>query len=158
VVREAHPTSFELELKRSAIKKIPLVILLLVSVFAAELCFAGVNQEVRFSPGSKATVIEQSVIRGEQDLYYLTARAGQTMVVSLAALENNAVFAIYQPGFKVTSDQEGFREIKGASLPKAGESDDATAWEGPLPISGKYLIVVGGTRGNATYKLTIAIR
>jgi len=91
-------------------------------------------------------------------LYYLTARAGQTIVVSIAALENNAAFAIYKPGYEVTSDPEGFIEIKGASLTKAGESDDATAWGGPLPVSGKYLIVVGGTRGNATHKLTTAIR
>jgi hypothetical protein len=30
--------------------------------------------------------------------------------------------------------------------------------KGVLPSTGKYLIVVGGTRGNATYKLTLAIR
>jgi hypothetical protein len=40
---------------------------------------------------------------------------------------------------------------------QAGETDDATVWQGTLPVSGKYLIVVGGTRGNAAYKLKITI-
>lgn len=31
-------------------------------------------------------------------------------------------------------------------------------WSGQLPIDNEYVIVVGGTRGNATYALTIAIK
>jgi hypothetical protein len=137
---------------------IPLLVLMVLSAFAAAVCDAKVAREIRFSPGSNSTVIEQSVIRGERDLYYLTAKAGQTLAVNLTALEHNAVFAIYPPGYAVTSGEDGFIEITGASLAKAGESHDATAWQGPLPVSGKYLIAVGGTRGNATYKLKITIR
>lgn len=91
-------------------------------------------------------------------MYYLTAKAGQKMTVKISALENNAVFQIYRPGCVATTDKEGFTEIKGTSLPGAGETDDALAWQGVLPVSGKYLLVVGGTRGNATYKLKITVR
>ena len=80
------------------------------------------------------------------------------MAVSITALEKNAAFTIYQPGYKAGKDADGIMEIKGATLQGAGEGDDATTWRGVLPTSGKYLILVGGTRGNATYKLKISIR
>lgn len=120
------------------------------------ICEAGVKKDVQFPRGSTTTMIEQSVIRGERDLYYLTAKAGQTMDVSISALEKNAVFQIYKPGSKIAME-DGIQEVKGETLPGVGEEDDATAWNGVLPVSGKYLIVVGGTRGNATYKLKIGI-
>ena len=119
---------------------------------------AAVNQEVKFPAGKTSVLIEQSVIRGESDQYTLTAKAGQKMEVSITALEKNAAFAIYQPGYKAGKDEDGILEIKGTSLKGAGEGEDATAWEGVLPASGKYLILVGPTRGNATYKLKITIR
>jgi len=65
------------------------------------------------------------------------------------------LFPFYKPGSKIARE-DGITEIKGETLPGAGEEDDATAWNGVLPVSGKYLIVVGGTRGNATDKLKIA--
>ncbi len=40
----------------------------------------------------------------------------------------------------------------------AGDEDDAMTWSGTLPSSGDYKIIVGGTRGNATYKLTVSIK
>jgi len=40
---------------------------------------------------------------------------------------------------------------------RAGEEDDATVWAGELQQSGRYLVVVGPTRGNATYEVTVTI-
>ena len=119
---------------------------------------AAVSQEVKFPAGQTSTLIKQSVIRGESDQYFLTAKAGQKMEVSITAVEKNAAITIYQPGYKAGKDADGILEIKGATLKGAGEGDDATTWKGDLPASGKYLILVGGTRGNATYKLKISIR
>ena len=115
------------------------------------------SKEVSFAKGSNSTLIEASVVRGESDQYFLTGKAGQKMEVSISAVEQNAAFAIYQPGYKAGKDADGILEIKGAALPGAGEGEDATAWKGVLPSSGKYLILVGATRGNATYKLKITI-
>ena len=138
--------------------KIRLILaLLMVGAFLTGVGEAAVNQEVKFPSGSNSALIEESVIRGESDQYFLTAKAGQKMEVSITALEKNAAFAIYQPGYKAGKDADGILEIKGTSLKGAGEGDDATAWKGVLPSSGKYLILVGGTRGNATYKLKISI-
>ena len=125
--------------------------------FAVQLAHAGVKKQIQFPRGSTSAVIEESVIRGEQDFYYLATKAGQTMEVVISSLEKNAVFSIYKPGYTIAIDKDGLTEIKGEPLPRAGETDDATAWKGKLPVSGKYLIVVGGTRGNATYKLKVTI-
>jgi hypothetical protein len=89
--------------------------------------------------------ISGSVIRGERARHLVKARAGQTLDVSITSDESNAVFQIYLPGEKET-------------LPRAGETDDATKWSGKTPTDGEYVISVGPTRGNATYKLTYSVK
>ena len=117
-----------------------------VGALAAGFSFAdGVKKKVHFARGTSSTTITGGVIRGERDRYYVGAKKGQTMTVKIASLEKNAVFQIYFHG-----EEE--------SLPGAGDGDDATKWSGELPIDNEYVIVVGGTRGNATYTLTISIR
>jgi len=130
----------------------------MVGAFLAGVAQAAVVQEVLFAKGQNSTLIKQSVIRGESDQYFLIGKAGQKMEVSITAEEKNAAVTIYQPGYKAGKDADGILEIKGATLKGAGEGEDATSWKGALPGSGKYLILVGPTRGNATYKLKITIR
>jgi hypothetical protein len=117
-----------------------------ICVFAfGSISAQGVKKKVRFAPRTSSTTIRGAVIRGERDRYYLGAKAGQTMSVKITSLEKNAVFQIYFHGEEET-------------LPRAGDDDDATNWSGQLPIDNEYVIVVGGTRGNATYALTISIK
>jgi hypothetical protein len=104
----------------------------------------GVTKTVRFPKGSKSTVVEGGVARADRDRYIVGARAGQRMTVSITSAEDNAVFQIYRPASK--------RALSGA-----GEGDDAKDWSGALPSSGNYVIVVGGTRGNAEYRLSISV-
>ena len=105
----------------------------------------GVKKKVRFAKGTSSITIREAVVRGGRDRYYVSAKAGQRLSVKITSLEKNAVFQIYFHG-----EEE--------SLPKAGEEDDATNWSGQLTIDNEYVIVVGGTRGNATYALTISIK
>ena len=86
-----------------------------------------------------------TVIRGERARHTVKAKAGQTLDVSITSDENNAVFQIYVPGEKET-------------LPGAGEMNDAMKWSGKAPTDGEYVIVVGPTRGNATYKLNYSVK
>jgi hypothetical protein len=72
------------------------------------------------------------------------AKKGQTMSARITSEEDNAVFQVYLPG-----EEE--------ALPGAGDSDDAKDWSGELPKDAEYTIVVGGTRGNATYTLKVSI-
>ena len=119
-----------------------LVALLLVASSSAPA--KGVNRKVRFARGSTSTTIDGAVARGDRDRYTVGAKAGQRMTVRVHSLENNAVFQIYRPGAKRT-------------LAGAGEGEDATTWEGELPATGNYVIVVGGTRGGAEYSLSVSI-
>jgi len=122
------------------------IIAVLISLFALGTIVAqGVKQKIRFARGKSSTTVSGAVVRGDRDRYYLGASKGQTMSVRITSLENNAVFQVFLPG-----EQE--------ALPGAGEEDDATNWSGELPEDAEYIIVVGGTRGNATYKLTVSIK
>ena len=98
------------------------------------------TRRVRFARGRTTKVINDAVVRATRDRYILGARAGQTLIVHITSLENNAVFDIYAPGRRRTLAQE------------------TTDWTGELPRSGDYVISVGPTRGNATYTLEVTIR
>lgn len=104
----------------------------------------GIRKRVKFARGRNSAVMSGAVLRGERDRYILGARAGQKMTVSIKSVEDNAVFQIYFAG-----EQE--------SLEGAGDGDDARKWSGVLSDSVDYVIVVGSTRGNATYKLEVKI-
>lgn len=104
----------------------------------------GITKRVKFAKGKSSVTLSNAVIRGEQDTYILGAKAGQRMTVKVTALENNAAFQIKGPN--------------GDYLEGAGEMDDATSVTGTLPRNGDYHIIVGGTRGNASYKLTVSIQ
>ncbi len=104
----------------------------------------GVTERLRFAKGTHSTTVSNSVVRGDEDTYILGARAGQTMWVKITSLEKNAVFQIEDPS--------------GGYLTGAGAGDDAMSYSGTLPAKGDYKIIVGGTRGNASYKLTVSIR
>jgi hypothetical protein len=119
---------------------------LFICFLVASSIFAdGVKKKVRFARGTSSTTITGAVIRGDRDRYYVGAKKGQTMTVSIKSEEDNAVFQIYFHG-----EEE--------SLPGAGDGDDAMKWSGELPADSEYVIVVGGTRGNASYTLTISVK
>lgn len=94
---------------------------------------------VRFAAGSTGTEVENSVIRGERDEYLLGAIAGQTLVLSIRSLEDNASFGLVAPDGGVLLEDSRQAQVT-------------------LPQSGDYSLVVGATRGNASYQLAIDIR
>ena len=112
---------------------------------------------IRFERGAFGKDLSGAVIRGERSLYSLDARSGQRLSVSISAVEDNAVFQIYGPGARAERRDYGVEILGGKTLPGAGEGDDAKKWSGMLPDTGTYLMVVGPTRGNATYTLTVSI-
>jgi hypothetical protein len=96
------------------------------------------GQRVQFAPGTTGTVLENSVVRGDRDLYLLQAEGGQAMALNIASLEDNAVFDVVSPtGFVMA------REVTETDL--------------FLSERGDYRVIVGGTRGNATYSLNVSI-
>ncbi len=101
------------------------------------------TKRISFKAGESSATVSDSVVRGERSIYVIGAKSGQTMSIDITSLEDNAVFQIKTPGGKFLAD--------------AGDGDDATVWDGTLPASGDYKIIVGGTRGNASFKLTVSI-
>lgn len=100
----------------------------------------GKTARVKFPKGRNSVLLKGAAVRGTEDRYILRASQGQTMTLRITSTEDNAVFDVVGP--------EG-------STPLISE---ATNWSGELPVTGDYTIIVGGTRGNATYQLRVTIR
>ena len=116
-----------------------------ICVFTLASIFAqGAKQKIHFARGSSSATVHGAVVRGDRDRYYLAAKKGQTMSVKITSEEDNAVFQVYLPGEE-------------QALPGAGDGDDAKDWSGELPSDAEYVIVVGGTRGNASYTLKVSV-
>ncbi len=94
--------------------------------------------QVNFAAGSNAATIADSVVRGTRNTYILNAGIDQRMRVTITSVEDNAVFDVVSPSGKLLQ-----QEATGADL--------------YLPESGDYEIVVGGTRGNASYEIRMQI-
>ena len=99
----------------------------------------GLTTVVKFKKGATSAVYKNAVIRGQRNKYILGASGGQLMSVSISSVENNAVFDVQAPGGKILTSEK-------------------RSWSGQLPANGKYRIIVGGTRGNATYTVRFAVR
>jgi hypothetical protein len=113
---------------------------------------------VRFPAGVFVAELTGGVPRGERDCFTIGAGAGQVMsVTQRPSLDDNIVFQLYQPGWKITRGPDG-TDVSGATLRGAGEGDDARTWSGRLQAKGDYLIVVGTTRGGGEYRIRIEIR
>ena len=133
--------------------------ILVASVLALGALGAGAQaqdvREIRFAPGASSGTVSGAVVRGTRDVYAFTARKGQTAELRLVSLESNAAFSIWRPGAQLGADAGS--DIVGKSLPGAGEGQDAVQWRGRLPDSGRYFVIVGPTRGNATSELRLSI-
>jgi len=95
--------------------------------------------QIRFAPGTNSATVNQSVVRGSRNIYLLRANRGQRMALKITSLENNAVFDVIAPNGEILKTEATQSSLK-------------------LPATGNYEIIVGGTRGNATYKLNVKIQ
>jgi hypothetical protein len=96
------------------------------------------TEQVQFEAGRNSTVITHAVIRGERNMYLLNAQGGQQMEITLTSSEQNAAFDVVSPS--------------GDILTTEAQSETVL-----LPHTGDYQVIVGSTRGNATYELQITI-
>lgn len=102
-----------------------------------------VDQPIRFATGPLSVELTGTVISGERDRYTLNMLAGEILEVVIWSTEGNAVFSILGP------DQ--------APLPGTEEGKDTIQWAVPIPADGSYAILVGPTRGSATYTLKVGV-
>ena len=134
------------------------VTLVFVAWLTVPQCARGeqVVEAIHFARGASSAEVRGAVVRGERAFYTFEARAEQRLTLHIVSLENNAVFQVYAPGARPETRDDSM-EIIGQALAGVGEGNDTRRWTGILPQSGSYLVVVGATRGNATYRLTIAV-
>ena len=116
-----------------------------------------VPRPIFFAAGGKSGTVGGHVLRGERNLYSLIADASQLLTVSITTPDNNAVFQIYEPDTKIERASDGTLQFTGKELHAAGAAEDTTRWVGRLPSRGTYIIVIGGTRGNASYSMDVKI-
>jgi hypothetical protein len=116
---------------------------------------------ITFNPGSNTSTKNGQMVPGGRDLYYVQAKAGQTMNVSVSSTAPIA-FQVYNPDATVARAADGSPLIAGKTLPDAGPNDNAQAWVGAIPRDGKYLITVGdgpsGPMAPTPYSLTVSVQ
>lgn len=105
---------------------------------------SGVTKRIKFARGKHSATVSGAVVRADRDTYIVGSGKGQTMKVKITSIEDNAVFQVKGPD--------------GKYLPNAGNGDDAVEITEVLPNGGDYRIVVGGTRGNASYRLWVEVK
>lgn len=128
------------------------IALALAALFAAGTARAtDMLRPVHFASGQSAITLDGAVVRGDSDIWSFAANAGQSATITVTSLEDNAAFAIFEPPASVSHADDGI-DVDGTIL-----TADTRSWEGKLPASGEYYVEVSGDRGNATYKLSIAI-
>jgi hypothetical protein len=124
--------------------KLKILIVFLFALVAVMNTSAQSDKRIKFKKGESSATVSGGAPRGETSGYLVKASKDQTMIVSVASVENNAVIMI--------------KDLStGHLLNGAGDLDDATSWEGVLPSSGDYRIIVGSTRGGAEYTLIVTI-
>ena len=96
-----------------------------------------------FQKGKYGGSVSGAVLRGERNRHLAGALKGQKMLTYLTSPEHNAVFHVL--------------DANGKALPGAEESKESKTWTGTLTTSGDTVVVVGGTRGNASYTLKVEV-
>jgi hypothetical protein len=105
-------------------------------------------QDVQFARGASSATVSGSITGRDDNRYRVRAKEGQTIKVTLTPQRPTTYFNVNPPG----SDQSIF----------VG-SNDGTVYEGRLPASGVYEIVVyqlGGAASDnrkSSYELTVAV-
>ncbi len=134
-----------------------LIILCWLSLNGTALAACDPPAPVRFASGAVATDLQGGVARGERDCFSLGVRQGQTLSITQPGIaQPNIAIQVYRPPWHIGHDDHAVT-VTGTALKGAEEGADATQWQGRLPVSGSYLLVVGTIRGGDAYRLHVEI-
>jgi hypothetical protein len=98
----------------------------------------GITERIQFAPGETSATLSNTVARDVSNTYLLRAALNQTLSVNLTSTQNDAVFRIVAPD--------------GTTLVQ-----ETRNWQGTLPASGDYRVIVRSQRGGASYTLNVSI-
>lgn len=97
-------------------------------------------RRIEFASGASTATVSSSVVRGDRAIYVLRGDRGQTMSVTIDSSQEQggALFDVISPNGEILSS-------------------GATNFRQALPQSGEYRIIVGGSRGNASFSMMVSI-
>ena len=101
------------------------------------------TRRVKLSQGQTPTVINGQIADWSYDNHVIRAQAGQKLTIRIASEDKSAYFMVNP------SKNRG----KSLNSPQA-----ASEWSGEVPRTGEYIIHVGSVKGNAKYKLELALQ
>lgn len=120
---------------------------------------------VTFAAGSNSSTVPGQLPPGGRAVYYVPAKSGQNMNVSIAPAGSGATFQVFHSAATLEKAADGMAIVKGRTLPDAGPNDNAKAWIGAIPRDGNYLILVtmapstlgSGAPAPTPYSLTVSL-
>ncbi len=121
---------------------------------------------VTFAAGSNTSTVPGQLAAGGRAVYYVPAKAGQNMNVSIGPAASSATFQVFHSDAALAKGADGMPFVTGRTLPDAGPNDNAKAWIGAIPRDGNYLILVtmgpaasgSGTPAPIPYNLTVSLQ
>lgn len=117
---------------------------------------------VTFAPGSNASTLAGQLAPGGRTVYYVQAKAGQTLMVSVMPVATGVSFQVFKADASLAKGADGLPVVAGGTLPDAGPTDNATAWIGAIPRDGNYLILVtmrpAAAAAPSPYNLTVSLK
>ncbi len=136
----------------------PSVLAATVATQAAEAPDCAAPALIQLPAVGQAATLSNVLTRGRYACYTFDAEAGRTLRANVRSARSNVVLLVYQPGFSITTDDAG-PDVSGPTIPGAGEADEAVKLSAKLARAGRYLILVGMTRGAAEpFTLSIALQ
>lgn len=123
---------------------------IIVAIFLLTTTASAKIIRVKFPKGRTTVILKGKTTGGPSEsggmdpiAYRFRARKGQTMILHLTSAKGNALFGVYAPGMDL---------IEGAQ--------SVTDWEGTLPKTGEYEIIVfpEDEMTNTTFTLELTIR
>jgi len=114
---------------------------------------------ITFAAGSTSSTNAGQLAPGGRAGYYVLAKAGQTLTVSLMPVATGISFQVFRADATLARGTDGLPVATGGTLPDAGPNDNATAWVGAIPRDGNYLILVSSkAAASGPYNLTVSLQ
>ena len=117
---------------------------------------------ITFAPGSNTSTLAGQLAPGGRNVYYVQAKAGQSLMVSVMPVATGVSFQVFKSDATLANGADGLPVVSGDTLPDAGPSSNATAWMGAIPRDGNYLILATMRPGPAAppsaYNLTVSLQ
>lgn len=108
-------------------------------------------QDLHFAPGTSETTVSAAVSREDFSggCFTFLARKGQALaIITSTDTTANTAIVVFAPGYDLKVHDD-FEFMDGPQLPGAGRDDEAKNVHATLPVSGRYLIMVGPAFGGA---------